>query len=92
VSTAERADVVRLSGPPGGAGVFAVPSRSHPGAGYRVDYAGAGAAVCRCAGFSYRGRCRHLGEVRRAVALESLERRERARLRLREIAEELACD
>jgi len=81
----------RLTGERGASGQFAVHSRSRPGASYRAEYAMTGAVVCRCAGFSYRGRCHHQGEVAAAVALEAVSEVERHRLALEEIGELFDC-
>jgi hypothetical protein len=91
MSTVERADVVRLSGPPGGPGVFAVASRSCPGRVYRVRYADPG-IWCPCTGYGFRCACRHADGVIEAVTMERADVAERARVRLLQIAKEFACD
>jgi hypothetical protein len=68
----------RLSGEAGGAGVFAVASRSRLGTRWAVVW-GAPFAECDCPGFVHRKCCWHV----RTVAAE---------VRLEHIRKELACD
>jgi hypothetical protein len=80
----------RVSGPAGGAGVFAVASRSHPGRTYRVVWGDLG-LFCPCPGYGFRGACWHAHAVAVAIAQERLPRAVAAARRLEEIAKELDC-
>lgn len=85
----------RTAGPLAGPGRFACPSASVPGRRYAVIWVAPGTADCPCPGFSYRDRCRHVAAVEVLLERErtaSLDGRQRAEARLREIAKEFACD
>lgn len=85
---------LRLSGTPGGAGTFLVPSRTRPDAVYRVVVSDEG-VWCPCRGFGFRWDCWHAGAALATVATEratAVERRELARVALERIADEFACE
>lgn len=53
----------RISGIPGGAGSFTVPSVSNPGAEWIVDWVSREARYCGCIAFTRNQTCRHTDEI-----------------------------